>query len=125
MPGFVAGGWGFGFTIGQFYCKIMSRYENYRTRWGEGLEAVYKRVLLKLSGEALAGDKGFGIDEATVASICEGIAAAHRTGVQMAIVVGGGNFWRGRSSISSPLICTSKKRRKFCPSKASSLSSPV
>lgn len=57
----------------------------------------YKRVLLKLSGEALAGDKGFGLDTATISDICKGISDAHRLGCQLAIVVGGGNFWRGRS----------------------------
>lgn len=58
----------------------------------------YKRVLLKLSGEALAGDKGFGLDMPTVNSICKGILAAHQAGAEIAIVVGGGNFWRGRRS---------------------------
>lgn len=58
----------------------------------------YNRVLLKLSGEALAGEKGFGIDMDTVNIICEGIKKASETGAQIAIVVGGGNFWRGRSS---------------------------
>ena len=60
---------------------------------GEG----YKCVLLKLSGEALAGDRGFGIDAPTVDAICTEVAKAHRTGAQLAVVVGGGNFWRGRS----------------------------
>lgn len=58
----------------------------------------YKRILLKVSGEALSGPKGTGFDEATIASICAGIKAAHDLGVQIGIVVGGGNFWRGRSS---------------------------
>lgn len=58
----------------------------------------YNRILLKLSGEALAGSKGSGFDEATIASICAGIKEAHDLGVQIGIVVGGGNFWRGRSS---------------------------
>ncbi len=58
---------------------------------------MYKRILLKLSGEALAGNQGFGINVETVKTICGGIAAAHETGVQISIVVGGGNFWRGRS----------------------------
>ncbi len=61
------------------------------------MQTKYNRVLLKLSGEALAGGKGFGIDVETVQSICAGVAKAHKTGVQMSIVVGGGNFWRGRS----------------------------
>ena len=62
------------------------------------MDIQYKRILLKLSGEALAGDKGTGFDEATIASICAGIRQAHELGAQIGIVVGGGNFWRGRSS---------------------------
>ncbi len=59
---------------------------------------VYKRVLIKLSGEALAGDKKTGLDFDTVLTICEKIKECHDLGVEIAIVVGGGNFWRGRSS---------------------------
>ncbi|MDD4850272.1 MAG: UMP kinase [Gemmiger sp.] len=59
---------------------------------------AYQRVLVKVSGEALAGSKGAGFEEATIASICGGIKKAHALGAQIAIVVGGGNFWRGRSS---------------------------
>ncbi len=62
------------------------------------MSVKYKRVLLKLSGEALAGDKGFGLEVETIRKICEGIRDAHALGVQIGIVVGGGNFWRGRSS---------------------------
>ena len=58
----------------------------------------YKRVLIKLSGEALAGDKGFGLDYPTVLDICKNIKDAYDLGAEIAIVVGGGNFWRGRSS---------------------------
>ena len=58
--------------------------------------AKYKRILLKLSGEALSGDKGFGIDPNTVSSIVNSIETIYRMGVQTAIVVGAGNFWRGR-----------------------------
>lgn len=58
----------------------------------------YKRVLLKLSGEALAGTNGFGIDNATVENISKSIKELVDFGVEVAIVVGGGNFWRGRSS---------------------------
>lgn len=59
--------------------------------------AKYKRVLLKISGEALAGDTGFGLDEGTIERICESIKKVVDMGVQVAIVVGGGNIWRGRS----------------------------
>lgn len=58
----------------------------------------YKRVVLKLSGEALAGDKGFGLDDDTIEKICRSIANIHKEGIEIAIVVGGGNYWRGRSS---------------------------
>ncbi|MEG1862766.1 MAG: UMP kinase [Oscillospiraceae bacterium] len=58
----------------------------------------YKRILIKLSGEALAGDKGFGLDYNTVLDICKNIKDAHDLGAEIAIVVGGGNFWRGRTS---------------------------
>ncbi len=57
----------------------------------------YKRVLLKLSGEALAGEKGFGLDEDTLSNISDVIKKCVEIGVEIAIVVGGGNFWRGRS----------------------------
>ena len=57
---------------------------------------MYKRVLLKLSGEALAGDAKFGIDENTMAGICGAVKKLHDMGVQVSIVVGGGNFWRGK-----------------------------
>ena len=58
----------------------------------------YKRVILKLSGEALAGQQGIGLDDSTVDDICASIAKLHEMGMEIAIVVGGGNFWRGRSS---------------------------
>ena len=62
------------------------------------MEPKYKRVLLKLSGEALAGNIGHGIDFDTVLKICRPIKAVVEAGVEIGIVVGGGNFWRGRSS---------------------------
>ncbi len=62
------------------------------------MSAAYKRVLLKLSGEALAGDKGTGFDDDVMKSISLAIKECVDMGVEMAIVVGGGNFWRGRSS---------------------------
>ncbi|GMA68811.1 uridylate kinase [Leuconostoc litchii] len=55
----------------------------------------YKRVLMKLSGEALAGEKGQGIDLETVSAIAEELKEVHDLGTQIAIVVGGGNLWRG------------------------------
>ena len=58
----------------------------------------FKRILLKLSGEALAGPRGFGLDEDTLADISQVIKKANEMGVEIAVVVGGGNFWRGRTS---------------------------
>lgn len=59
----------------------------------------YKRVLLKLSGEALAGQQKTGIDTETLGSITDRICEAFNLGTEISIVVGGGNFWRGRSGI--------------------------
>ncbi len=57
-----------------------------------------RRVLLKLSGEALAGEKKTGFDEATCKMVAEQVKASVDNGVEVGIVIGGGNFWRGRSS---------------------------
>lgn len=62
------------------------------------MEPVFKRVLLKLSGEVLAGGKGSGIDFEKVLEVCSRVKECVDMGVEVAIVVGGGNFWRGRSS---------------------------
>ena len=62
------------------------------------MEPKYKRVLLKVSGEVLAGDKKHGFDFDTVNSVCAAIKEMADLGTEVAIVVGGGNFWRGRSS---------------------------
>jgi uridylate kinase len=62
------------------------------------MQPKYKRVLLKLSGEALAGNGNSGLDFDTVLKICSEIKVCVDAGVEIAIVVGGGNFWRGRSS---------------------------
>lgn len=62
------------------------------------MEPIYKRILLKLSGEALAGDKKTGLDYDTITEIGKSIKKCYDAGVQIGIVVGGGNFWRGRSS---------------------------
>ncbi len=62
------------------------------------MKPKYHRVLLKLSGEALAGPKKTGLDAETMLPICKSIKKCVDAGVEMGIVVGGGNFWRGRSS---------------------------
>ncbi len=59
---------------------------------------TYKRILLKLSGEVLAGEAGKGIDNDTVLTICKSVKKVADMGVEVGIVVGGGNFWRGRTS---------------------------
>ncbi len=62
------------------------------------MEPKYKRILLKISGEALAGEQKFGISEEMTAKVAKQVKEVHDMGVEVAIVVGGGNFWRGRSS---------------------------
>lgn len=62
------------------------------------MQPKYKRILLKLSGESLAGSQSHGIDFDTVLGICKPVMECADMGVQIGIVVGGGNFWRGRSS---------------------------
>lgn len=57
-----------------------------------------RRVMLKLSGEALAGEKHFGFDDDTIRAVAQEVKSAVDAGVQLAIVIGGGNFWRGRQS---------------------------
>ena len=64
------------------------------------MEAKYKRVLLKISGEALAGSDRFGINEEMLKRVAVQIKAVRSMGVEVAVVVGGGNFWRGRTSKS-------------------------
>ena len=60
----------------------------------------YQRILLKISGEALGGEKGMGFDEPTMDAICGGVKKAHDLGVQIGIVIGGGNIFRGLSGAS-------------------------
>ena len=60
------------------------------------MQPVYKRILLKLSGEALAGEQRFGLNHAVIAPVVEQIVQLHNMGVQVGLVIGGGNFWRGR-----------------------------
>ncbi|MBR6315341.1 MAG: UMP kinase [Clostridia bacterium] len=62
------------------------------------MQAIYKRILLKLSGEVLAGPDGKGIDFTTVNKVCAAVKECSELGVEIGLVVGGGNFWRGRSS---------------------------
>lgn len=62
------------------------------------MQSKYKRILLKLSGEVLAGAEGKGLDFDTVTTVCKVIKECVDMGTQIGIVVGGGNFWRGRSS---------------------------
>ena len=56
----------------------------------------YKRILLKLSGEALAGDQKFGLNESVISEVVDQLVKVHDMGVEIALVIGGGNFWRGR-----------------------------
>lgn len=58
-------------------------------------KSAFKRVLLKLSGEALAGEQGFGINASVIQGIAAGVAAAYETGAEIGVVIGGGNIFRG------------------------------
>ncbi len=64
------------------------------------MEPKYHRVILKISGEALAGDKKFGLDEKMLTMVAEEVKDLVKLGIQVGVVVGGGNFWRGRTSNS-------------------------
>jgi len=61
--------------------------------------AAYKRAIIKLSGEALSGEKGFGIDETVVGYVVNQIKKVYELGVEIGIIIGGGNFWRGRQAL--------------------------
>jgi len=60
------------------------------------MKPKYKRVLIKLSGEALAGEQRFGLNEEVVSMVVDQLVKVHAMGVEIALVIGGGNFWRGR-----------------------------
>ena len=60
----------------------------------------YKRILLKISGEVLMGDQGYGIDLATVGRVADEIAAIKKSGAEVALVIGGGNIFRGSATES-------------------------
>lgn len=60
------------------------------------MQPKYKRILLKLSGEALAGEQKFGLNENVISGVVDQLVKVHEMGVEIALVIGGGNFWRGR-----------------------------
>lgn len=62
------------------------------------MKPKYKRIVLKLSGEAMSGNRGIGIDTETICQIAQQVKQIHALGVETSIVVGGGNFWRGRDA---------------------------
>ena len=64
------------------------------------MKPKYKRIVLKISGEALAGENHFGLNEDMLNTVAHQIGKVVEMGVQVAVVVGGGNFWRGRTSKS-------------------------
>lgn len=65
------------------------------------VQPKYKRVLIKLSGEALAGERGVGIDIKTVQEMAKEIAEVHASGIEIALVIGGGNLWRGEPAAAA------------------------
>ena len=92
------------------------------------MEPKYKRIMIKLSGEAMAGDAGFGLDHKKINSIAEQIKRCYDMGVEIGIVIGGGNFWRGRDGEGMDrsracLLYTSIKRRAAFSVPARALSS--
>ncbi len=74
--------------------------------------ARYKRILLKLSGESLMGNQGYGIDSQRLQDYAQQIKEIHEMGVQIGIVIGGGNFFRGLSSPSAKAAGPKKVLRK-------------
>ncbi len=69
-----------------------------------GTRGTYRRVLLKLSGEVFGGEKGIGVDPDVVQDIAKQIADVARSGVQVAIVVGGGNYFRGAETLQFSVV---------------------
>ena len=67
------------------------------------MQAKYQRILLKISGEALSGEKGHGYDVNELSAVAKQIASVAKLGVGVGVVVGGGNFWRGRQGRPSVL----------------------
>lgn len=65
------------------------------------MKPKYERILIKLSGEALAGERGIGIDLPTVQAMAKEIAEVHDSGIQIALVIGGGNLWRGEPAAAA------------------------
>jgi hypothetical protein len=80
--------------------------------------AVFSRVVLKLSGEALMGTREYGIDVPVVRRLAAEIAAVHASGVGIAIVVGGGNFYRGMSAAAEGMERTRSRSRTYWSGKA-------
>src|SRR5258708_9341452 len=69
-----------------------------------GPAQTYKRVLLKLSGEALMGEQGYGIDTSVLQTIADELVQVHEMGVEVAIVIGGGNIWRGKPASAGGMM---------------------
>ena len=76
----------------------MSAVDQQEAAVGEDAQLTFRRVLLKLSGEALMGDREFGLDPDTIDAVAAEIVEVHATGLEMAIVLGGGNIWRGMAA---------------------------
>ena len=80
-----------------FFCGVWYTVKNKRMGVRNYfMKPKYKRILLKLSGEALAGEQRFGLNEQVIASVVDQLVEIHNMGVEIALVIGGGNFWRGR-----------------------------
>lgn len=64
------------------------------------MDAIYKRIILKISGEALAGENKSGLNESIIGNVVDQLVEVHKLGVEIGVIVGGGNFWRGRQGMS-------------------------
>jgi hypothetical protein len=78
-----------------FWIEVIEMVRTFDHSVCDTRKGMYKRIVLKLSGEALAGERGFGLDADKVAEITGEIVDVHALGVEIGVVVGGGNFFRG------------------------------
>jgi uridylate kinase len=83
--------------VGHFYNPILTRDRDVKR--SDMNDFKYKRILLKLSGEALSGESGFGIDVQEAEAIAKRIKDVHETGLEVAVVIGAGNLWRGKQGL--------------------------
>ena len=89
------------------------------------VEPKYKRILIKLSGEALAGERGVGIDIKTVQKMAQEIKEVHELGIEIALVIGGGNLWRGEPAAEAGMVWIPVFKQRLPCNKSQNLISVV